>query len=425
LQGLAQSKKLVIAATTMGNILEWYEFGLYAYLAPTIAKLFFPPSDSKLQSVMSFLFIFAMGFISRPFGGMIFGFIGDRYGRRLSLLTSVLLMSVPTFIIGLLPTYDQIGIWSAVLLGMFRLIQGIPVGGEFPGTICYLIESASAKERGFLGSFAFFGSQLGILLNVIECLCAESFLTERQLFDWGWRVPFLFGGIIGLLGFYLRNKLKETPLFETLEKQDHIAKAPIYRVCKECKIKMLIGFFIGALPLGGFYQIFVFTSIYFEQFFHLSERDGLILSGLYLLLSTGLLPLIGRWADGRSIKKILIFSGLCVTILAFPFYYFAMHQMLILSVLSSLLLVFFISCHFAMISQAMAGLFPTSVRFTGLALSYNFSNILFAGFIPLLSLYLVQTTGWMYFPAFSLVVLSIISCIIVIPLRQRGGELEV
>ncbi len=419
------SKKLIISASITGNVIEWYEFGLFAYLTPTISKLFFPPSFSNLSSIFSVLFIFAIGFISRPLGGILFGYIGDTFGRRISLLSSVIMIIFPSFIIGLLPTYEQIGCWAPICLAFYRILQGIPVGGECPGTMCYLIECSSLKDRGFMGSFAFFGSQIGILLNIIECYILDNVLTRQQLLDWGWRCSFMIGGIIGLIGLFLRYQLKETPLFLTLEQQDHIAKAPLHKLFKECKYKMIMALFVGALPIGGFYQIFVFTSIYLEEFFRLTSNQGLLLNGAFLLVSTSILPFVGKLSSKFSIKKLFIHSALYVCALAFPFYLFVIRGYFPAAILMALLMVLCISVQFALISQAMAGLFSTSVRFTGLALSYNCSNIIFAGAFPLFSIFIVKMTGFLYAPAFSIFILALISCLTVIRLKQRGGELEV
>jgi MHS family proline/betaine transporter-like MFS transporter len=276
-----------------------------------------------------------------------------------------------------------------------------------------------------MGSFAFFGSQIGILLNIIECYILDNVLTRQQLLDWGWRCSFMIGGIIGLIGLFLRYQLKETPLFLTLEQQDHIAKAPLHKLFKECKYKMIMALFVGALPIGGFYQIFVFTSIYLEEFFRLTSNQGLLLNGAFLLVSTSILPFVGKLSSKFSIKKLFIHSALYVCALAFPFYLFVIRGYFPAAILMALLMVLCISVQFALISQAMAGLFSTSVRFTGLALSYNCSNIIFAGAFPLFSIFIVKMTGFLYAPAFSIFILALISCLTVIRLKQRGGELEV
>src|SRR5579883_2610675 len=229
-----KSQRTAIIASIIGSGLEWYEFALYAYLAPVLSKVFFPPS-SDLGPFISTLLIFAIGFIARPLGGLVFGYIGDHLGRKSALFSSIVLITVPTFLVGLLPTYAQIGAWSPFLLGLMRFLQGFPAGGEFPGAMCYLIESSSPKRRGYMGSWTFFGSQLGSIFSMVEVLLMEHFLPARDLETWGWRMTFIIGGVIGLLGCFLRQRLKETPIFHEVEKHHQIALTPIRSALKTQK----------------------------------------------------------------------------------------------------------------------------------------------------------------------------------------------
>lgn len=422
---LRSSKKLVISATIVGNILEWYEFGLYAYLAPTISKLFFPPTDTELAATINILLIFAVGFISRPIGGLFFGHIGDRYGRRIAILSSITTITLPTFLIGVLPTYEKIGYWAPVLLGLMRILQGFPVGGEFPGTICYLEESASSKERGYFGSFAFFASQIGIFLTIIESYLMEHYLSLKDLLQWGWRISFLVGGLIGLIGFSLRYRLKETPLFQTLEKQEKVAKAPIHKVLKEFKMKMFYTFLIAALPLGSFYLIFVFIGVYMERYFGNARPKSLMINAVFMLLSTIFLPFIGKLSDRYGCKRMLQVSAGLTALIAFPFFYEVVHGNLWGMYILQFILVALISIHFALLPQELAGFFPTSVRFTGLAFSYNICNIIIAGSFPFLALFLINKTGNPYIPAVFLASIALMTFFALLPSRESGGELDV
>ncbi len=408
----------------MGNILEWYEFGLYAYLAPVISRIFFSPSHTELAAIINVLLIFAIGFLSRPLGGIFFGYIGDRYGRRIAILSSIMMTTIPTFLIGLLPTYAQIGPWAAWLLVLLRLFQGFPVGGEFPGTICYLTESAPAGKRAYLGSYAFFGSQIGTLLNIVECLLMEHYLAPEQLAAWGWRLSFIIGGCIGLLGFTLRYRLTETPLFSALEKKDHVTKTPIRKALHGYKKKMVYAFFIAALPLGGYYMVFVFTGIYLEQFTHTSVSLGLVITAAYLLLSTISLPLCGKLGDRYGLKKLLMSSSIAIAILSFPFYYFAGHGLLLMTAVLGICLVLLLSLHFALISQSLSGLFPTSVRFTSLAFSYNLCNMILAGTAPFFALYAVKATHNTTSPAFVLMLLALCTFTALAFLRENKETLQ-
>jgi MHS family proline/betaine transporter-like MFS transporter len=417
------SKRLVIVATTIGNMIEWYEFGLYMFLAPIISRYFFPESLSLLNATTYSLLIFAIGFISRPFGGLFFGFIGDRYGRRISLVSSIMMMTVPTFCMGLLPTYQQIGFFAPLLLCLMRLLQSFPVGGEFPGSICYLTENAEIKERGFMGSFACFGAQFGVLLNLLECMLMENFLTHDQLLTWGWRFAFFVGGSLGLTGFFLRYKLKETPLFLSIEKQELVVKAPIREVLKHYKKQIGCIFLLGGMPIGGFYLLFVLMTFYLEEYFGVTAKAGLVINFILIATSTVMIPFLGKIADRLSIKRILIVTACLTLILAFPFIYLIGHKFYVFASIVAFILTVCFSFHFSMVSQTMAMLFPTPIRFTGLAFSYNISNICIAGSLPYLAIYLISKTGSLYVPAYMFAILALLTLIGTLILKEGDGEL--
>ena len=417
------SKRLVIAATTIGNMIEWYEFGLYMFLAPVISRYFFPESLSLLNATTYSLLIFAIGFISRPFGGLFFGYIGDRYGRRISLIASIMMMTVPTFCMGLLPTYQQIGIFAPLLLCVMRLLQSFPVGGEFPGSICYLTENAAIKERGFMGSFASFGAQIGILLNLVECILMENFLTHDQLLSWGWRLAFFIGGFLGLTGFFLRYKLKETPLFLSVEKQELVVKAPIREVLKHYKKQIGCIFLLGGMPIGGFYLLFVLMTFYLEEFQGVTAKAGLVINLIWIAISTATVPFLGKIADHLSIKRILIVTSCLTLFLAFPFIYLIGQKFYVSAAIVALILTTCFSFHFSMVSQTMAMLFPTPIRFTGLAFSYNVSNICIAGSLPYLAIYLISKTGNLYVPSYMFAILALLTLVGTLILKEGNGEL--
>ncbi|MBI5274368.1 MAG: MFS transporter [Chlamydiales bacterium] len=408
MKALDKERRLVIIATTFGNIIEWYEFGLYIYLAPIIIKLFFNDSSS-ISNMVNGLLIFAIGFLSRPLGGLLFGYIGDRFGRKTAIMTSITCITLPTFLVGILPTYAQIGVLASTFLAITRFLQGIPVGGEFPGTICYLIENAEPKQTAFFGSWAFFGSQIGSLLNIVECVLFTKYLSHEQLLSWGWRLSFIVGGLIGLLGLFLRHKLKETPIYERLKTHEEIVQSPIRQSFRHYKSKMFKGFLVSALPLAGYYMIFVFIPFYFQQFLQTSFIQSMIINGSLLLLSTILLPLYGRLADKYNKRKILIWSAAAIIFFSYPLYISFDRSSVILLISIEIILVILLSIHFALIPDTLAPLFPSSVRFTCVAFSYNMCNSLLAGASPFVSLYLMQETRSPTIPSIMLIVFSLLT----------------
>ena len=417
------SNRHIVLATILGNTIEWYEFGLYAYLAPVISQLFFPDTYSTIKAVINVFFIFALGFISRVLGGIVFGYIGDKYGRKNALISSILLIIFPTFMIGLLPTFSQIGISAAILLALFRIMQAFPVGGEFPGTICFLMESVPSNQRGFYGSFAFFGAQCGILFNIVECSLMEHFLTKEQILLWGWRVSYFFGGCIGLFALLLRYNLNETPIFKTLEHRHHVQKTPFHQAIVNDKWKMFIGFLISALPLGGFYMIFVFSTFFLEEYYVVSKLEGLIINGVFLLISTILLPVLGRLGDLYGNRKTLIITGFCVCLFSLPYHFMIIKGHLILALFFQLLMVIAITYHFSNLSKILSSFFPTPVRFTCLGLSYNLSNVVFAGILPYLALVIDKGSSSHISLLIVTIVIALTSTVAFFLLKEKKGEL--
>ncbi|MGE5196238.1 MAG: MFS transporter, partial [Anaerolineae bacterium] len=254
-KSLALSKKdqiFVIAATTAGGVIEWYELFLYVYWAPLISKIFFS-SDSKFSASINTLFVFFIGFLARPIGGLIFGHMGDRYGRRVSFIRSMILITLPSFAMGLLPSIEM-GIFAPVVLGALRFFQGLPAGGELPGAMCYLAESARKEKRSFVCSFSFFGPQIGVLISMLECYLFEKFMSQEFLETWGWRISFIIGGLLGLVGFYIRHRLKETPAFLNLGKSRKVLHRPIFETIIRHKKELIFGFFASFLDVVGFYM---------------------------------------------------------------------------------------------------------------------------------------------------------------------------
>ena len=227
-----KKQRNVILAVTFGNLLEWYEIYLYVYWSPVIAKLFFPPEAEKINLSRTFL-IFAVGFLARPLGGLFFGRLGDSIGRKKAFILSLVMMTIPTILTGFLPTYGQVGILAPVFLTCIRFLQSFPAGGELPGAICYLYECSEIHRRRYSCSWAFFGVLSGLLFSTTECFILEILLSQKDLITWGWRISFLFGGIIGLCGVLVRSRLHETPLYQEMAKHSQIVKEPIFRVLYE------------------------------------------------------------------------------------------------------------------------------------------------------------------------------------------------
>lgn len=388
-----KEKTAVIIAVTLGNLLEWYEIYLYVYWSPIISKLFFN-STSSLENLINTFWIFGFGLLSRPIGGIFFGRLGDKIGRKKVLILSVLIMTIPTFVTGLLPTYAQIGIAAPWILALMRLLQSFPAGAELPGACCYLYECSGFSERKYMTSWGAVGFQLGILISTMECYLLEKFMTQEALIAWGWRLSFGVGGVIGLCGLLLRSRLHETPLFMEMTSHLKVTKEPILEMLHH-KRGIIQGFFYSLLCSSGFYLFTVNFPIYFEKAFGISyEKNLLILSALVLLI-TAPLPLFGKIADKLNYKKMLIYSTSGMILLLYPIGISINKGDFTLSIFFLIPFCLLYSCMTSLLPYIFCNLFPTKSRFTCVSTSFNISDAIAGGFTPVASLYLLSYTGYL------------------------------
>jgi len=382
----------VILVVTFGNILEWFEIYLYAYWAPVLSRVFFN-FDSDLVNLISTFVIFGAGFLARPLGAILFGRLGDLIGRRKSFTLSITVLTIPTFIIGLLPTYAQIGVGAPLLLGLMRLLQSIPAAGEAPGAFCYLYENSTFENRKFMTSWGAFGNQIGAILSVLECFLMKQFLPDDFLLSWGWRISFLTGGLIGLFGIYLRRKLHETPVFAKLQQHHKITAQPIIRVIKNHKKNIILGTAFGVLNAATFYLIASYVPSYFSDVLELSPFHNALITLSILVLTTILLPFFGILGDRFNNKPIFIACALSIIILLYPLYIAINSSALSSIALLSFLSIIPITCITALLPNLLANLFPTPVRFTCVGLSFNFADGIVGGFTPAIAFCLLQFTS--------------------------------
>lgn len=387
-----KEKITIIFAVTIGNLLEWYEIYLYIYWAPILSKLFFNSHSDVVNLANTFL-VFAVGFLSRPFGGLFFGRLGDRIGRRKALILSLLMMTVPTFITGFLPTYAQIGWMAPALLGLMRIVQSFPAGGELPGAFCYLYESSRIQKRHFMSSWGAFGYQMGILISTVESFIMERSMSPEALSSWGWRFSFMFGGIIGLCGLFLRYRLHETPLYKEMQTHERVIKEPILGVLNKHKKGILIGFFFCALNSSMFYLMSINFSEYFAKTFNAGPSANLIITMLILVLVTAPLPFFGILADRyNNNKKMLIISTVGIVLLLYPLYLSISYSSLIFMSIIVIALGLFFTCLSALIPYILCDLFATRVRFTCVGISFNLVDALVGGFTPVAAMWLTHLT---------------------------------
>ncbi len=399
----------IITACSLGNFLEWYDYAVYGYLTSILARVFFPGND--IHSLLDTLLVFAIGFFARPLGSLIFGWIGDKWGRRESLIYSIIFMTLPTAFMAILPTYAQIGFSAVIALTILRLIQGIPVGGETAGVMCYLTEIAPPGQKAYFGSWSVFGSQIGFVISSLEIYFFEKSMDPIFFAKWGWRLSFIFGAMLGLLACYLRVRLHETHAFQEVVNSHHILKNPVTALFKNYKIRVLYVFFLSCVTSGAFYIIYFFSVFFLTDVMKLDFYKTLLTNAAILTLSSVCLPLFGKLANRWGIKKPFIISSLATILLPYFMFYFASQKDIFFTFLFYIILVLFLTVNYALLPTLISKLFPTPVRFTGVGIGYNASNAIFGGPAPFLCLFLIKLTGSNLAPAFYFIFLGAINLI--------------
>lgn len=408
-------RKIVLSCFA-GNMLEWYEFAIFGFLTNYISQQFFPASNPYLATLMTYA-IFATGFIMRPLGAILSGHIGDRHGRRGGLMLSIALMALPTFMIGCLPTYNQIGIFAPILLLLCRMIQGVSLGGEFSGSIVYLIEHSPKDRPGFYASWADMGSVFGMISASTTSLLLTQYFTQEQMLSFGWRLPFLGGIVFGILGYYLRRDLKETPEFRmpTEKKSFGSLVTDVFKFSP--KIFIYCTTFL-AINSGGYY----FLIIYLPQQIMVDELPSYTMTLLPIISILAMMPstfLTACFSDKIGQTPILIWGYLASLALAYPALLITTTSTTILPIaIVHILYAWSLGACFGPRSALITSMFPTSHRYTGVSITYNIANATFGGLSPMICATIANSYGATS-PAIWIIGCAIISLISVIQLAKE------
>ncbi len=384
-------RKVVISGM-VGNGLEWYDYALYGQMAWLISRLFFPEGDATVKLIGAYG-VFAAGFVIRPLGGILFGWIGDRWGRKQAMVIAVLMMAIPTGCIGLLPTYESIGIAAPILLTVIRLLQGLSLGGEFSGSITYIVEHAPPGRRARAGSASLISLNLGFLLGLLVTQgCMAVFGTE--VFEaWAWRIPFLLGIVIGFIGFYIRTHCAESPVYEQAKQDGHLSKTPVRQALTRHPWQMLQGFAMYMTVTMPFYL----TAIYFISFsqkqLSLSMPEALTLNAFNMLAMLAAYFPSAWLADRFGRKHVMTAGALIMMIAVYPlFLNFSPGASLFTIGLTQAAFALVLGFYIGPIPAVLVELFPTSVRYTGMAIAYNLAAAIFGGTAPMICEWLLGIT---------------------------------
>lgn len=404
------NKGKIVFSSGLANTFEWYDYALFGHFAPILGAKFFPDHDPSTSLLYAFL-AFAIGYLMRPLGGVFFGILGDRFGRRAALSGAIICMAVPTMTIGLLPTYESIGITATALMIIARMLQGLSMGGALTGSISFVIEHAPKEHRGLAGSISMSSICIGILLGSVVAYSVKNILSPEHFLDWGWRIPFLIGIFIIFAGLYIRNNTSETPLFEEMKNKGKLARSPLKDVLKNHWFDMLITICINSTGSVIFYTQAIYLMNFLKQTRGFEEHiiDNIanicyLIMAVATVLVAGLSDIIGR-------RKIYFFN-LVIIAISCPFIMAtfetgSLNEIIIMQILLSVMAAAYIGPEPAL----QAAFYPTKVRNTALSISYNLATSIFGGTTPFILEYLYQTTNTVASWAYYIVACCVISFI--------------
>ncbi len=395
----------IVASGVIGNILENYDYVLYASFAVVIGKTFLSITDPYLAMLATFA-IFAAGFITRPIGAIIFGHIGDKYSRKLALSVSIMLMSFPTALIGILPSYSEIGILAPIALVIIRFLQGISIGGETSGFMNYLMEAMpNSKRKGFIGSIALSSTAIGLFLGFLASFFCNFYFID---IPWAWRVPFLISLPVGLIGFYIRSKLEESFEFALLKKQGELYKSPFKELLKKYRKQLFIicGLFISiSVP---FYIFFAFLANFLITILRYKPIE---VSTIYLICTAvfAVIALVSGWlSDKFGAYKTLLYSSISFAILVLPIFSLILSDSFWLTLFGCVAFITSAGLYQGSVPAIIIKIFPTKIRSIGTAFSFNMVSVIFGGLTPLFLTFIIKISNNYYIiPLYSLLALLV------------------
>lgn len=410
-------QRRLLLLSSLGGILEFYDFVIYALFASYISSAFFPASNQIASLLITFA-TFAIGYLVRPLGGIVFGHYGDRIGRKATFTFSILMMALATLGIGLIPTYATIGITASILVISLRIMQGFSIGGEIPGAITYVSETLQ-YNKGIACGVIFCALLLGIVLGSIVQAIFTTVLTDAQMHDYGWRIPFILGGIFGLFSYFLRKELLESRQFLAMEKE--VETFPIVAVFKQQFLSVAAAALVVALCAAIVTSLFLFTPAYFSEVLHLPPQAYIWQRTLAIATGSLLSVFFGYLTDLMSVKKLALILAIATFLLAYPIFaiYAYYPHLYYLGFIASALLLGFST---GTIPRWLSELFPTKIRYSSIAVSYNLGFAIFGGLTPFICLSLFYYTQWPAAPAFYLITVAILAFISLIFLRKRKTE---
>ncbi len=415
-----------LVASLIGSSIEWYDYLLYGTVAPLVfVKLFFPMTDATSGLLLTYV-TFAIPFFVRPLGGIVFSHIGDKVGRKITLVLTLALMGAATFLIGCLPDYATVGVLAPILLITLRCIQGLGIGGEWGGALLLAVEHSSPYNRGFFGSVPQMGVPVGMLLGTVV-LSAVSALPEPSFLAWGWRIPFLLSAVLVIVGLWIRQGIDETPVFRQAKEAGQLARVPIVETLRHHWRTVLQAVGLKVVETAPFYVFSAFAISYATLYIGFDKMVALNAVTLAALLTTLTIPLMGMLADRVGRKPLYIAGTLAIMAFAFPYFWLvSLGSALWFTVATSVALAVCWAPITAVLGTLYAEIFSTSVRYTGVTLGFQIGSALAGGTAPLISTFLLErfAHSWLPVAGYLVFVSSVSLCCIVVTRETRDSDLR-
>ncbi|MFD4570536.1 glycine betaine/L-proline transporter ProP [Streptomyces sp. NPDC058467] len=415
--------KRAVKAAALGNAMEWFDFGVYSYIAVTLGKVFFPSGNPTAQLLSTFG-AFAAAFLVRPLGGMVFGPLGDRIGRQKILALTMIMMAAGTFAIGLIPSYATIGVGAPLLLLLARLVQGFSTGGEYAGATTFIAEYAPDKKRGFFGSWLEFGTLAGYIGGAGLVTLMTALLSDADLLSWGWRIPFLIAGPMGIIGLYLRMRLEETPAFaaELKKSEADRPKVPLREMITGQWRALLLCMGLVLVFNVTDYMLLSYMPSYLTSELKYDETHGLLVVLGVMALMMIVQPFAGALTDRIGRRPVIAAGCAGFLFLSIPAILLIRQGSLLAVALGMGALGLLLVCFTAAMPAALPALFPTKVRYGSLSIGFNISVSLFGGTTPLVVTALIGATGNMMMPAYYMMAAAVIGGVAVWFITESAGR---
>jgi MHS family proline/betaine transporter-like MFS transporter len=428
--------RIAVAAAALGNTMEWFDFGVYAYLAGTLGKVFFPSGSSGTQVVSTFA-TFAAAFLVRPLGGLVFGPLGDRIGRQKVLAVTMIMMAASTLAVGLLPSYDTAGLLAPLLLLLCRLVQGFSTGGEYAGATTYIAEYAPDRRRGFLGSWLDFGTFVGYSLGSGLVTVLTVTLGSHALEHWAWRIPFLVAGPIGVIGLYMRLKLEDTPAFKAeveqaartvpgggspVEEARQSGRGRLKEIFTDHWEAVLICMGLVLLYNVTNYMVTSYLPTYMTSTLDMGDTTAQLLVLGTMLLVVLTITGVGRTSDRWGRRPVFMTGSIALVVLSTPAFLLIRQGGIALPAVGCAILGLLLVIFAGTSAATLPALFPTRIRYGGLSIAFNISVSLFGGTTPLVASALVDVTGDNLVPAYYLMLAGVIGFVSTLFLHETAGK---